>query len=91
MFGHTPVARPTWSHDGRALNIDTWRGQQVTLARLGDGRELGEAVFLAEPAEPRAVTDAPITADEIRRFDADLPAIVDAFVAGTRPPAVRRR
>jgi serine/threonine protein phosphatase 1 len=90
VFGHTPVPRPTWSHAGRALNIDTWRGQQVTLAHLGDGRELGDAVFLTEPVEPRAVTDAPITAEEIRRFDADLPAIVDAFVAGHRPPHVRR-
>jgi len=91
VFGHTPVERPTWSHAGRALNIDTWRGQQVTLARLGDGRELGDAVFLTEPAEPRAVTDAPITAEEIRRFDADLPAIVDAFVAAVGPNPARRR
>jgi serine/threonine protein phosphatase 1 len=81
VFGHTPVERPTWSHAGRALNLDTWRGQQVTLARLGAGRELGDAVFLSEPAEPRAVTDAPISAEAIRRYDADLPAIVDAFVA----------
>ena len=82
VFGHTPVDRPTLSHDGRALNLDTWRGGQVTLARLGPGRELGDALFLAEPAEPRAIADAPITAEEIRQLDADLPAVVDAWVAG---------
>jgi len=81
VFGHTPVERPTLSHDGRALNLDTWRGQQVTLARLEPGRELGEATFLAEPAEPRAITDAPVSAEAVRRFDADLPAKVDAWVA----------
>ena len=84
MFGHTPVERPTWSHAGRALNLDTWRGQHVTLARLGMGQELREAVFLAEPAEPRAMADAPVTSEEIRLFDTDLPAIVDAWVAGER-------
>ena len=84
VFGHTPVERPTWSHAGRALNLDTWRGQHVTLARLGMGQELREAVFLAEPAEPRAMADAPVTSEEIRLFDTDLPAIVDAWVAGER-------
>jgi hypothetical protein len=91
VFGHTPVDRPTLSHDGRALNLDTWRGQHVTLARLEPGRELGEATFLMEPAEPRAITDAPVTADEIRRFDADLPAHVDAFVESCFPSAVGDR
>lgn len=91
VFGHTPVDRPTFSHAGRALNLDTWRGEQVTLAHLEPGRELRDAVFLAEPAEPRAIADAPITADEIRRLDADLPAVVDAWVAGgARSPAARR-
>ena len=81
VFGHTPVEAPTLSHDGQALNLDTWRGHQVTLARLEPGRELREAVFLTQPAEPRAVTDRPVSAEEIRRFDADLPAKVDAWVA----------
>ena len=81
VFGHTPVERPTLSHAGRALNLDTWRGHMVTLAHLEPGRELRDAVFLAEPAQPRAIADAPITAEEIRRLDADLPAVVDAWVA----------
>ncbi len=88
VFGHTPVERPTWSHDGLALNLDTWRGQQVTLARLEPERELRDATFLAEPAEPRAIADAPVSAEEIRRFDASLPALVDAWVAGVRPGSV---
>ncbi len=45
------------------------------------GRELRDAAFIAEPAEPRAIADAPVSAEEIRRFDADLPAVVDAWVA----------
>lgn len=80
VFGHTPVERPTLSHNGHALNLDTWRGQQVTLARLEPGRELGDAVFLAEPAEPRAIADAPVSAERIRQFDAELPARVDAWI-----------
>jgi serine/threonine protein phosphatase 1 len=91
VFGHTPVHQPTLSHDGHALNLDTWRGQQVTLARLEPGRELRDAVFLTEPAEPRAIVDAPVSAEEIRRFDADLPARVDAWVAVHRPSSVERR
>lgn len=91
VFGHSPVERPTLSHDGRALNIDTWRGQHVTLARLEPGRELGEATYLTEPAEPRAITDAPVTAEEILRFDAELPAHVDAFTASHWRPASDER
>ncbi len=82
VFGHTSVERPTLGHDGRALNLDTWRGQQVTLARLDPEAGLGDSLFLHEPAEPRAVTDAPVTAEQIRQFDAALPAFVDAWVAG---------
>ncbi len=82
VFGHTPVEQPTPCHDGNALNLDTWRGQHVTLARLEPGRELGDAVFLAEPAEARAIADAPVSPEEIRRFDATLPAVVDAWIAG---------
>ena len=85
VFGHTPVDRPTFSHDGRALNLDTWRGQEVTLARLEPGRDLRDATFLAEPVEARLITDAPISADDIRGLDADLPAVVDAWVAAHAP------
>lgn len=81
VFGHTPVDRPTLCHAGRALNLDTWRSQQVTLARLEPGRELGDAVFLTEKAEPRRSADAPVSAAEIRHLDARLPAVVDAWVA----------
>ena len=84
VFGHTPVDGPTLFHSGHALNLDTWRGKKVTLARLDPGRELRDAVFLSEPAEPRAIADAPVSAEEIRRFDAELPAVVDAWVAGIR-------
>jgi len=85
VFGHTPVERPSLSHGGRALNIDTWRGGHVTLARLEPGAELAQAEFLAEPTEPRAVADIPIAPERIRRFDAELPAIVDGWVASVRP------
>jgi serine/threonine protein phosphatase 1 len=91
VFGHTPVERPTLSHDGHALNLDTWRGQHVTFARLEPGRELRDAVFLTEPAEPRAITDGPVSAEQIRSFDAGLPARVDAWVAGHSPSAAERR
>lgn len=91
VFGHTPVERPTLGHEGRALNLDTWRGQRVTLARLEADRELGESLFLSEPAAPRAIADAPVTADEIRQFDAALPPIVDRWVeAHHRSPAPSR-
>jgi serine/threonine protein phosphatase 1 len=90
VFGHTPVDTPTLSHAGHALNLDTWRGQQVTLARLLPDRELAQATFLSEPAEPRAIADAPVTAQEIETFDAQLPAIVDAWVAGRQRTALTR-
>ncbi len=91
VFGHTPVERPTFSHDGRALNVDTWRGQAVTLAGLEPGRELSEATFLAEPAEPRVIADAPVSPDDVRAFDATLPAIVDAWVASLRATGTTAR
>jgi serine/threonine protein phosphatase 1 len=81
VFGHTPVEAPALYHDGHALNLDTWRGGRVTLARLAPDAALADAVLLARPAEPRAIADAPVTADAVRGFDADLPAIVDAFTA----------
>ena len=81
VFGHTPVERPTTFHAGRALNLDTWRGQLVSLARLTPDGDLGASTFLAAPAEPRSVADAPVTTDDIRRFDSGLPAVVDAWIA----------
>jgi Calcineurin-like phosphoesterase len=81
VYGHTPVEQPTLGHDGRALNLDTWRGQQVTLARLDPDGPLEDSRFLHEPAQPRAIADAPVTPEQILRFDARLPAFVDAWVA----------
>jgi serine/threonine protein phosphatase 1 len=81
VFGHTPVKRPTTFHDGRALNLDTWRGDVVSLARLAPDGDLGASRFLAAPTEPRSIPDAPVTGDDIRRFDSDLPAVVDAWIA----------
>ena len=81
VFGHTPVEAPTTFHGGRALNLDTWRGQLVSLARLAPDGDLGASTFLAAPAEPRSIADAPVTTDDIRRFDSGLPAIVDAWIA----------
>lgn len=91
VFGHTPVDRPTFFHHGHALNLDTWRGQQVTLARLEPGARLTDAVFLAEPAEPRVIADAPVSPEDVLRFDATLPAIVDAWVASLRAPTLTPR
>ena len=85
VFGHTPVERPTLSHGGRALNLDTWKGQQVTLARLDPGAALADARFIAEPVDPRLAADTPISAEEIRALDAGLPAVVDAWVPGHAP------
>ena len=79
VHGHSPVSEPALSHDGRALNLDTWRGQRVTLARLEPGRVLGAAAFLHEPAEPRAFADTPVTPDEVRAIDAAMPAVVGAW------------
>jgi serine/threonine protein phosphatase 1 len=81
VFGHTPVERPTTFHDGRALNLDTWRGGIVSLARLAPDGGLGASRLLAAPAEPRSIADAPVTIDDIRGFDSALPAIVDAWIA----------
>ena len=104
VFGHSPVERPTLSHAGRALNLDTWRGQQVTLARIEPGPDLRATRFLAEPAEPRMIPDAPVSPDEVRVFDATLPAVVDAWIGslqaspgsdaddpGPGPPSCRQR
>lgn len=91
VFGHTPVAEPALLHGGTALNLDTWRGKHVTLARLEPGRELRDAVFLVEPAEPRAIADAPVPAEEIRRFDATLPAVVDAWIADRHRTSIEGR
>ena len=81
VFGHTPVEAPTTFHAGHALNLDTWRGQRVSLGGLAPDGDLGASTFLAAPAEPRSIADAPVTTDDIRRFDTGLPAIVDAWIA----------
>jgi serine/threonine protein phosphatase 1 len=81
VFGHTPVERPTTFHDGAALNLDTWRGERVSLARLAPDGDLGASTFLATTAEPRSIADAPVTSGDIRRFDSGLPAVVDAWIA----------
>jgi serine/threonine protein phosphatase 1 len=80
VFGHTPVTEPTLAHDGRALNVDTWRGERVTLARLAPGAALAEATFVSAPTEPRTIADDPVTADQIRELDQGLPAVVDAWM-----------
>lgn len=85
VFGHTPVAAPTLFHGNRALNLDTWRGQTVSLARLA-GDRLDDAVLDTEPVEPRAVADAPISADEVARIDARLPPVVDAWWLRAKGP-----
>ena len=87
VFGHTPVERPTTFHGGRALDLDTWRGQLVSLARLARDGDLAASTFLAAPAEPRSIANAPVSIEDIRRFDRGLPAVVDAWIAsGERVP-----
>jgi serine/threonine protein phosphatase 1 len=85
VFGHTPVADPSFVHDGRGLNLDTWKGGMVTLAQLLPGRPLSEARFLAEPAGPRTA-DAPVTGDEISAIDAAMFPAVRAWWASLREP-----
>lgn len=86
VYGHTPVDVPALTHDGRALNLDTWKGRLVTLAGLEPGAPLGEATFLHEAAEPRSTDDAPISDDEVRELDRTLPGRVDAWLASIREP-----
>ena len=81
VFGHTPVEQPTFSHDGRAVDIDTWRGRVVTLARVAPDGDLRGSTFLTEPAEPRLLAEVPVSPEEIRRFDTNLPAVVDTWLA----------
>ena len=78
VFGHTPVPAPTLFHGNRALNLDTWRGQTVSLARIA-GDRLDDAAIDQEPVQPRAVADAPMSPDEVATLDAGLPRIVDAW------------
>lgn len=88
VHGHTPVERAATTHDGHALNVDTWKGALVSLARIPLDGDLAASTVLTEPAQPRAIEDSPIGADEVRAFDAQLPAIVDAWLAevGTDHP-----
>ncbi len=85
VFGHTPVEAPTLFHGNRALNLDTWRGQTVSLARLA-GDRLDDAVLDEEPVQPRAIADAPIAPEEIARIAAALPPVVDAWWLRARGP-----
>ncbi len=87
VYGHTPVTEPTLIHEGRGLNLDTWRGGVVTLAELRPGAPLAEARFLTEPADERAAPDAPITRDEIKAIDAAMFPAVRAWWASLREPA----
>ena len=88
VFGHTPVKHVTATHDGHALNVDTWKGRIVSLASIPPDGDLGAATALTEPAEPRLIEDDPIKAAEVRAFDEKLPAVVDAWLeaVGTDHP-----
>ena len=88
VYGHTPVERATAIHDGHALNVDTWRGGVVSLARIPAEGDLGAATVLTEPAEPRATDDDPAAVAEARAYDAHLPGDVDAWLeaVGTDHP-----
>ncbi len=88
VFGHTPVAAPTLFHGVRALNLDTWRGQTVSLARLA-GDRLDDAVLFSEPVQPRAVADAPVTPEEVLAIDAALPSVVDDWWLHAKGPLPR--
>ncbi len=91
VFGHTPVERPTLSHEDRALNLDTWRGHEVSLARIEGEGHLRDAALLAAPAQPRALPDAPVTADDVRRYDAALPGVVDRWAAAVNDRSLGTR
>jgi serine/threonine protein phosphatase 1 len=88
VFGHTPVERATAIHNGHALNVDTGRSGLVTLARIPADGDLGAAIVLTEPAEPRTADDDPVATAEARQYDARLPGIVDAWLeaVGTDHP-----
>ena len=81
VFGHTSVEAPTLYHEGRALNLDTWRGRRVHLARLEPGASLAEAGFVSAAAEPRAIADAPVTAAEVLEYDRTLPGVIDEWIS----------
>ncbi len=85
VFGHTPVAAPTLFHGVHALNLDTWRGQTVSLAHLA-GDRLDDAVLFSEPVQPRAIADAPVTPEEVLVIDAALPPVVDDWWLRAKGP-----
>jgi hypothetical protein len=89
VYGHTPVAAPTFTHAGHGLNIDTWKGGIVTLAELRPGRALVEAGFLDEAAEGRTAADAPISREEIKAVDAAMFPAVRAWWAALHADAAR--
>jgi serine/threonine protein phosphatase 1 len=87
VFGHTPVAEPTLFHGHRALNLDTWRGETVTLARLPESGDLRDAEILSAPTEPRAVADGSVTPEQIALLDVEITSVVDEYWAGAKGPS----
>jgi len=81
VFGHTAMAAPTFGHDGRVLNLDTWRGGRVTIARMDHGPTLLDVEMHSAATEPRiGASGASMSPDEIHAFDTALPAIADAWM-----------
>jgi serine/threonine protein phosphatase 1 len=86
VFGHTSVAEPTLFHGNRAINLDTWRGQTVTLARLPESGDLRDAEIFSTPAEPRAVADADVTREQIALLDEAITSVVDEYWEAAKGP-----
>lgn len=89
VFGHTRVAAPTTYHAGHALDIDTWTGRRVTLARIPADGSLDAAEFVTVEADDRRPGDRHVAPDEVREWDALLPRRIDAIRAGAPVTASR--
>ncbi len=63
----------------------------MSLARIEGEGHLRDAALLAAPAQPRALPDAPVTADDVRRYDAALPGIVDRWAAAVNDRSLGNR
>ncbi len=87
VFGHTPVTEPTLFHGHRALNLDTWRGDTVTLARLPESGDLRDVEVFSAPVEPRAVADGNVTPEQIALLDVEITSVVDQYWAGAKGPS----
>ena len=83
VFGHTPVDRPTLSHEGCALNLDTWRSHQVTLARLEPGRSCGR---LPSSRSPPNHGRSPMRPSRRRWSGGSTPSCPRSWTPGSRPP-----